>query len=138
MLARVIGGRRGFIYLRGEYLYLLAPLEAALERRRCNGLLGADILGTSGFDFDIEIRVGAGAYICGEETALIESLEGKPGKPRNRPPYPDTRGYLGEPTVVNNVGDVRVRGKDRGAGGRLVRVDRDRALDWNEAPVGVR
>jgi [NiFe] hydrogenase diaphorase moiety large subunit len=103
VLARVIGGRRGFIYLRGEYLYLLAPLEAALERRRCNGLLGADILGTSGFDFDIEIRVGAGAYVCGEETALIESLEGKPGKPRNRPPYPDTRGYLGEPTVVNNA-----------------------------------
>jgi [NiFe] hydrogenase diaphorase moiety large subunit len=103
VLAFIIGARHGFIYLRGEYLYLLAPLEAALAHRRSTGLLGAGILGQSGFDFDIEIRVGAGAYICGEETALIESLEGKPGKPRNRPPYPDTRGYLGQPTVVNNV-----------------------------------
>jgi len=103
VLAFVIGARRGFIYLRGEYLYLHASLEAALDRRRATGLLGTAILGRSGFDFDIEIRLGAGAYICGEETALIESLEGKPGKPRNRPPYPDTRGYLGAPTVVNNV-----------------------------------
>ena len=78
-------------------------LEAVLARRRAAGLLGASILGHPGFDFDIEIALGAGAYICGEESALIESLEGKPGKPRNRPPYPDTHGYLGQPTVVNNV-----------------------------------
>jgi [NiFe] hydrogenase diaphorase moiety large subunit len=101
--AWVIGARRGLVYLRGEYLYLLEPLEAALERRREAGLLGKNILGAEGFDFDIEIHLGAGAYVCGEESALIESLEGKPGKPRNRPPYPDTFGYLGKPTDVNNV-----------------------------------
>ena len=101
--AAAIGARRGFLYLRGEYLYLLESLEAVLSHRRAAGLLGASILGHPGFDFDIEIALGAGAYICGEESALIESLEGKPGKPRNRPPYPDTHGYLGQPTVVNNV-----------------------------------
>ncbi len=100
------GGRRpthGFLYLRGEYRYLLEPLLACLERRRREGLLGRDICGERGFDFDIEIHVGAGAYVCGEESALIESLEGKRGIPRNRPPYPVTHGYLGQPTVVNNV-----------------------------------
>jgi [NiFe] hydrogenase diaphorase moiety large subunit len=95
LAARVLGANRGFLYLRGEYRYLVPRLEAALARRRAAGLLGAD--------FDIEVFLGAGAYICGEETALIESLEGKPGHPRNRPPYPDTHGYLGQPTVVNNV-----------------------------------
>ncbi len=97
-----IGAARGLLYLRGEYRYLLDHLEAVLQRRRDAGLLGAAIDG-SGFDFDIEIHVGAGAYICGEESALIESLEGKPGKPRIRPPFPVTHGYLGQPTVVNNV-----------------------------------
>ena len=101
--ALAIGATRGLLYLRGEYLYLAESLEAVLARRRASGLLGAGILGDAGFDFDIEIVLGAGAYICGEESALIESLEGKPGKPRNRPPYPDTHGYLGQPTVVNNV-----------------------------------
>ncbi|MEY8875415.1 MAG: NAD(P)H-dependent oxidoreductase subunit E [Leptothrix sp. (in: b-proteobacteria)] len=100
--ALVIGARQGLIYLRGEYRYLLAPLEARLAQRREQALLGPNIL-DSGFDFDIEIHLGAGAYICGEETALIESLEGKPGKPRIRPPFPVTHGYLGQPTVVNNV-----------------------------------
>ncbi len=103
LAARVIGASHGMVYLRGEYLYLLQRLEAVLARRRKDGLLGKGILGEQGFDFDIEIHLGAGAYICGEESALIESLEGKPGKPRNRPPYPDTFGYLGEPTGVNNV-----------------------------------
>ncbi len=98
-----IGAKRGFLYLRGEYRYLLEPLEAVLERRRSKNLLGADILGKSGFEFDIEIHLGAGAYICGEESALIESLEGKPGRPRIRPPFPVTNGYLGQPTTVNNV-----------------------------------
>jgi [NiFe] hydrogenase diaphorase moiety large subunit len=101
--ARVLGAKRGFLYLRGEYRYLVPRLEAALRGRRAANLLGKGIVGGEGFDFDIEIVLGAGAYICGEETALIESLEGKPGHPRNRPPYPDTHGYLGEPTVVNNV-----------------------------------
>jgi [NiFe] hydrogenase diaphorase moiety large subunit len=101
--ALAIGARHGIVYLRGEYLAAAEPLAAVVARRRATGLLGAGILGRRGFDFDIEIFLGAGAYICGEESALIESLEGRPGRPRNRPPYPDTRGYLGQPTVVNNV-----------------------------------
>ena len=101
--AAVVGARQGFLYLRGEYLYLRPHLEAVLEARRRQRLLGENILDRPGFDFDIEIHLGAGAYICGEESALIESLEGKRGVPRNRPPYPVTHGYLGKPTVVNNV-----------------------------------
>lgn len=100
--AAITGARKGFLYLRGEYLFLYEKLQAVLHQRKLAGLLGDNILGL-GFGFDIEIHLGAGAYICGEETALIESLEGKPGIPRNRPPYPDTRGYLDKPTVVNNV-----------------------------------
>lgn len=99
----VIGARKGMLYLRGEYHYLLQHLNAVLERRRQQKLLGSGILGQTGFDFDIEIHLGAGAYICGEESALIESLEGKRGTPRNRPPFPVTHGYLNQPTVVNNV-----------------------------------
>lgn len=98
-----IGASQGFLYLRGEYRHLTAPLEAVLADMRAQGLLGRSILGQDRFDFDIEIHLGAGAYVCGEETALIESLEGKPGKPRIRPPFPVTHGYLGRPTVVNNV-----------------------------------
>jgi [NiFe] hydrogenase diaphorase moiety large subunit len=101
--ARVLGAARGFVYLRGEYRWMLERLEAVLARRRARGLLGRAIAGTEGFDFDIEIHLGAGAYVCGEETALIESLEGKRGTPRIRPPFPVERGYLGQPTVVNNV-----------------------------------
>jgi len=103
LCASVIGAKLGFLYLRGEYRYLLPQLQAVLSRRREQKLLGADILGKPGFAFDIEIVVGAGAYICGEESALIESLEGRRGIPRNRPPFPVTSGYLGLPTVVNNV-----------------------------------
>ena len=98
-----IGATRGFLYLRGEYRYLLPQLQANLERRRRNGLLGQGVAGADGFNFDIEIHLGCGAYVCGEETALIESLEGKRGVPRVRPPFPVTHGYLGLPTVVNNV-----------------------------------
>ncbi|MBA4255382.1 MAG: NADP oxidoreductase [Polaromonas sp.] len=101
--ALVVGARMGFVYLRGEYRYLLAPLQAVLARRREQGLLGQAIQGRAGFDFDIAIHVGAGAYVCGEESALIESLEGKRGTPRIRPPFPVERGYLGHPTTVNNV-----------------------------------
>jgi [NiFe] hydrogenase diaphorase moiety large subunit len=101
--ARLLDARRGFVYLRGEYRYLLPALGAALARRRGAGLLGARILGVEGFDFDVEIHLGAGAYVCGEESALIESLEGKRGTPRIRPPFPVEHGYLGQPTVVNNV-----------------------------------
>ena len=101
--AHVIGARRGLIYLRGEYRYLLEPLLEVLQRRRDAHLLGCAILGNEGFDFDIVIHVGAGAYVCGEESALIESLEGKRGVPRIRPPFPVEHGYLGHPTIVNNV-----------------------------------
>ncbi len=101
--AFAIGATQGFVYLRGEYRYLLEPLEAVLQRRREAGLLGAGILGRSGFDFDIAIHLGAGAYVCGEESALIESLEGHRGTPRIRPPFPVEHGYLGRPTSVNNV-----------------------------------
>jgi [NiFe] hydrogenase diaphorase moiety large subunit len=107
--AFVIGAKRGFLYLRGEYRYLLPQLQAVLAHRRELGLLGSGILGKAGlnidpeFNFDIEIIVGAGAYICGEESALLESMEGKRGVPRNRPPFPVTHGYHGQPTVINNV-----------------------------------
>jgi [NiFe] hydrogenase diaphorase moiety large subunit len=101
--AWLIGARRGFIYLRGEYRYLLDAMQAVLQRRRDAGLLGSAILGHEGFDFDIQIHVGAGAYVCGEESSLIESLEGKRGTPRIRPPFPVQHGYLGHPTIVNNV-----------------------------------
>ncbi|MCC6621502.1 MAG: NAD(P)H-dependent oxidoreductase subunit E [Deltaproteobacteria bacterium] len=98
-----VGASRGFIYLRGEYPFLVAPLEAALVARRERGLLGRDVGGQRGFDFDIELHLGAGAYVCGEESALLESLEGRRGIPRNRPPYPVTHGYKQRPTIVNNV-----------------------------------
>ena len=101
--ALAIGARRGFVYLRGEYRYLLDELQAVLQRRRTAALLGTAILGHAGFDFDIAIHVGAGAYVCGEESSLIESLEGKRGTPRIRPPFPVESGYLGLPTAVNNV-----------------------------------
>ncbi len=103
LAARAIGAQTGLVYLRGEYRFLLPQLEAVLQRRRANGLLGRDAGGVAGFDFDIAIHLGAGAYVCGEESALIESLEGKRGTPRIRPPFPVQRGYLGRPTVVNNV-----------------------------------
>jgi [NiFe] hydrogenase diaphorase moiety large subunit len=103
LCAGVVGAKKGFLYLRGEYRYLLDQLQTVIQRRRQQGLLGKSILGATGFDFDIEIHLGAGAYICGEESALIESLEGKRGTPRNRPPFPVTNGYLNQPTVVNNV-----------------------------------
>ncbi len=98
-----IGSDAGIIYLRGEYRYLLAYLEAVLDERRRAGLLGRDILDTPGFHFDIRIQLGAGAYICGEETALISSCEGLRGDPKNRPPFPVEKGYLDLPTIVNNV-----------------------------------
>jgi len=101
--AYVVGASSGFLYLRAEYEHLLPGLRETLARRRGAGLLGARIAGVPGFDFDIAIHVGAGAYVCGEESALIESLEGKRGIPRNRPPYPVTHGYRQQPTVVNNV-----------------------------------
>jgi [NiFe] hydrogenase diaphorase moiety large subunit len=97
-----IGAKEGIIYLRGEYEYILKSLEDYLEEMRKDNLLGNDILGT-GVNFNIRIVLGSGAYVCGEETALIESLEGHRGEARNRPPYPVNTGYLKRPTSVNNV-----------------------------------
>jgi [NiFe] hydrogenase diaphorase moiety large subunit len=100
--ARAIGAREGIVYLRGEYAYLLRGLEECLVRRRASGLLGEDLAG-SGTSFDVRVHLGGGSYVCGEESALLESLEGRRGIPRSRPPYPVTRGLFGAPTVVNNV-----------------------------------
>ena len=100
--AYAINARQGYIYIRAEYPYILPVLENALNEAREANLLGENILG-SGFSFDIELRVGAGAYICGEETALFESIEGKRGFPRVKPPFPTTHGLFGKPTVINNV-----------------------------------
>ncbi len=97
-----IGAHEGVLYLRGEYDYLRPYLEHILDARRRDGLLGDNVAGR-GFAFDIRIQMGAGAYICGEESALIQSCEGKRGAPRNRPPFPVESGYLNRPTVVNNV-----------------------------------
>ncbi|NND75449.1 MAG: NADH-quinone oxidoreductase subunit E [Ilumatobacter sp.] len=96
-----VGAERGWIYIRGEYPLATARLAGAVEQARTAGLLGDDVMG-SGKRFDIEIRRGAGAYICGEETALMESIEGFRGEPRNKPPFPSTHGLFGEPTVINN------------------------------------
>jgi len=101
--AFAVGAQSGYVYLRGEYRFLLEHLEAVLQRRRAAGLLGPSIRGRSGFDFDIAIHLGAGAYVCGEESSLLESLEGKRGTPRIRPPFPVEFGYRGRPTIVNNV-----------------------------------
>ena len=98
-----IGAKEGLVYLRGEYEYMYQYLEDYLEQMRKDNLLGKKILGLEDFNFDIKIRLGAGAYVCGEETALIESLEGQRGESRNRPPYPVNTGYNGRPTSVNNV-----------------------------------
>lgn len=97
-----VGAHQGIVYLRGEYTYLLPFLQHVLEERRQRGLLGPNIQG-KGFDFDIRIQLGAGAYVCGEETALLSSCEGLRGDPKNRPPFPAHKGYRGWPTVVNNV-----------------------------------
>ncbi len=98
-----IGSRHGIVYLRAEYVYLRRYLERQLQELRDDGLLGCCVGGQPGFDFDIRIQMGAGAYVCGEESALIESCEGKRGTPRLKPPYPIQAGYLGRPTCVNNV-----------------------------------
>jgi NADH:ubiquinone oxidoreductase subunit F (NADH-binding)/(2Fe-2S) ferredoxin/Pyruvate/2-oxoacid:ferredoxin oxidoreductase delta subunit len=97
-----IGAHRGFFYVRAEYPMAIQRIERAIEQCRRWGLLGKNILG-SGFDFDLEIRLGAGAFVCGEETALIHSIEGERGQPRVRPPYPTESGLWGKPTVINNV-----------------------------------
>jgi len=150
--AWAIGASRGFVYLRGEYRFLLDALRDTLERRRREGLLGAAICGRDGFDFDVQIHVGAGSYVCGEASALVESLEGKRGIPRNRPPRLAEKGYLGLPTIVNNVESYctaalialrgadwfRSRGTPRSSGTKLLSVSGDCARPGiYEYPLGV-
>jgi len=101
--AYALNVKLGIIYLRYEYRYLESELGTALQEMRDLNLLGKAIGGKTGFDFDIRIQLGAGSYVCGEESGLIESMEGKRGEPRNRPPFPVEKGYLDKPTVVNNV-----------------------------------
>ena len=97
-----IGANRGFIYVRAEYPIAVQRLKIAIKQAEDYGILGKNIFGTN-FDFDIEIRLGAGAFVCGEETALLESIEGKRGQPRVKPPYPAQAGLWGKPTLINNV-----------------------------------
>jgi NADH-quinone oxidoreductase subunit F/NADP-reducing hydrogenase subunit HndC len=97
-----IGATKGYIYVRAEYPIAVHRLEIAIKQARETGLLGKDLFG-SGFDFDIELRLGAGAFVCGEETALLQSIEGKRGMSRNKPPFPANKGLWGKPTVINNV-----------------------------------
>ncbi len=96
------GSEEAFVYLRGEYPQADQALQAAIDEARARGFLGDDVLG-EGFAFDVEIRKGAGAYICGEETAIFNSIEGERGEPRNKPPFPVNEGLFGKPTVINNV-----------------------------------
>ncbi|MCX8161019.1 MAG: NAD(P)H-dependent oxidoreductase subunit E [Candidatus Saccharicenans sp.] len=112
-----VGANRGILYLRHEYTYLRRYLEHILKKMREQGWLGQNIAGR-GFDFDIEIKMGAGAYVCGEESALIESAEGKRGEPRDRPPFPVQKGYLNLPSTVNNVETLATATQiiNRGAG----------------------
>ncbi len=101
--AYTVGAENGWIFLRGEYPRCYARLKNAIEKAREAGYLGRNILGRRGFNFDIELRLGAGAYICGEETALFEAIEGKRGFPRIKPPFPTTHGLFQQPTAVNNI-----------------------------------
>ncbi len=100
--AYAIGSNQGYVYVRAEYPIAVQRLTIAIKQAREYGLLGKDILGT-GFDFDLDIRLGAGAFVCGEETALMTSVEGKRGEPRPRPPFPAVKGLFGQPTILNNV-----------------------------------
>ena len=100
--AYAMGASKGYLYIRAEYPLAIERVENAIYKARTMGLLGENILG-SGFNFDLEIRLGAGAFVCGEETALIHSIEGKRGQPRMRPPYPSASGLWGHPTCINNV-----------------------------------
>ncbi len=147
-----IGAAEGILYLRGEYSYLREPLETAITAREQAGFLGEHILGKDGFSFRVVIRMGAGAYVCGEETALIESLEGHRGESRNRPPFPVDTGFLGNPTIVNNVETLawaacildrggawfKRMGTEKSAGNKLFSVSGDcEAPGVYEFPMGI-
>ena len=137
--AYAVGSSVGIMYLRGEYAYLVPFLQDVLKRRREDGLLGEGILGDDAFCFDIRIQVGAGSYVCGEESALISSCEGLPGEPKHRPPFPVVEGYQRHPTVVNNVETLacvtrilesgaatfRMHGTDQSSGTKLLSIAGD-------------
>lgn len=152
LCAWVIKAQHGFLYLRGEYRYLVPSLEATLNEMRAANLLGENSLNQPGFDFDISLVLGAGAYICGEESALLESLEQKRGVPRVRPPFPVTHGYQGQPTVVDNVETLlaathialhggqwfREHGTEQSAGTKILSVSGDCAAPGiYEFPFGI-
>lgn len=103
LAAYTIGAENGWIFVRGEYPGCYTQIQAAVQRARARGYLGNNILGQDGFNFDIQVYLGAGAYICGEETALFEAIEGKRGFPRIKPPFPTTHGLFQQPTAINNV-----------------------------------
>jgi NADH-quinone oxidoreductase subunit F len=146
-----IGASKGFLYIRGEYLDAYNVMRQALDDARKSGYLGENIIG-AGFNFDVEIRLGAGAYICGEETALFESIEGKRGFPRIKPPFPTTHGLNNQPTVINNVetlcnipliikegfGKYRQIGTEQSPGTKLICLSGDvRFPGLYEVPFGV-
>jgi [NiFe] hydrogenase diaphorase moiety large subunit len=148
-----IGAAEGIMYLRAEYSYLRAFLESILAERRRQRLLGKNVCGKQGFDFDIRIQMGAGAYICGEETALLSSCEGLRGDPKTRPPFPAQKGYLDHPTAVNNVETfccaARILergaawfsglGSDHSAGTKLLSISGDcRRPGIYEVPLGIK
>jgi len=148
-----IGAAQGILYLRAEYSYLHAFLEAVLAERRHKGLLGSNVCGKHGFDFDIRIQMGGGAYVCGEETSLLSSCEGMRGDPKTRPPFPAQKGYLSFPTAVNNVETfccvARILergaawfselGTDRSAGTKLLSISGDcKRPGIYEVPLGIK
>jgi len=148
-----VGASLGIVYLRGEYAYLRKSLEDKLTERRKKGLLGDNVKGKSGFNFNIHIHMGSGAYVCGEETALIESLEGHRGESRNRPPFPVVSGLFNMPTVVNNVETLawaaaifakgaswfKAMGTEKSAGAKLLSISGDVARPGvYEFPLGTK
>jgi NADH-quinone oxidoreductase subunit F len=149
--AYAIDASKGYIYVRGEYPYAFRVMQEAVGAARQADYLGKNLLG-SGFEFDIEVRLGAGAYVCGEETALFESIEGKRGFPRIKPPFPTTQGLFGSPTVINNVetlcnvplilqqgaADYRKIGTEKSPGSKLFCVSgRVQRPGLYEVPFGV-
>jgi NADH-quinone oxidoreductase subunit F len=134
-----IGCHHAFIYLRGEVVHVYRRLLRAVEEAYAAGHLGKNIHG-SGFDLDVTVHAGAGAYICGEETALLDSLEGRRGQPRSKPPFPAVAGLYARPTVVNNVESIASHPADPAARRRLVRGDGHRELQglWHLLAVGAR
>lgn len=148
--AFAVGSKKSYIYIRGEYFFATDVLRKAIKEAYDKGFLGKNILG-SGFDHDLDIYVGAGAYICGEETGMISSLEGLKGQPKLKPPFPAVKGYLGKPTIVNNVEtlasviyilrdgvkEYRKYGTEKSPGTKLFSVSGDVMKPGNyEVPLG--